>query len=360
MPVYWHRGRIFMWFPFLADTNNFYYCIEPSSAGSARCAIPWFTEITGLDVDGVDVVTEGRDKRVALCVVGHTMPDVGDLGTDMVVLATLDASQWQRKADGDLHLSGAEGRELSLDGKHERMVGITSIAGGRIEREALEVAAAVDARHATRAEAHVAVEAELAIVRHVAVATVLAVGCAAEGHALRHVDEQQAVGSKEVDAVVAVDGPHADLQDIEGDPRHERAKHDLGDIGLALDTGQHGRLAEHRQCDVIVGQRLSLEGLVDRHRAAAKGILVGDVALKEITRRVAGHEDVVGAGQRAVQRQARLMRRRAVGLEGTHPLGPAILVKDTHGNPVHGRGFTGGEMDVERVDRALTYECRFL
>ena len=22
MPVYWHRGRIFMWFPFLADTNN--------------------------------------------------------------------------------------------------------------------------------------------------------------------------------------------------------------------------------------------------------------------------------------------------------------------------------------------------
>ena len=21
MPVYWHRGRIFMWFPFLADTN---------------------------------------------------------------------------------------------------------------------------------------------------------------------------------------------------------------------------------------------------------------------------------------------------------------------------------------------------
>lgn len=23
MPVYWHRGRIFMWFPFLADTNIF-------------------------------------------------------------------------------------------------------------------------------------------------------------------------------------------------------------------------------------------------------------------------------------------------------------------------------------------------
>ncbi len=25
MPVYWHRGRIFMWFPFLADTNIFIY-----------------------------------------------------------------------------------------------------------------------------------------------------------------------------------------------------------------------------------------------------------------------------------------------------------------------------------------------
>jgi len=25
MPVYWHRGRIFMWFPFLADTNSFLY-----------------------------------------------------------------------------------------------------------------------------------------------------------------------------------------------------------------------------------------------------------------------------------------------------------------------------------------------
>ena len=24
MPVYWHRGRIFMWFPFLADTNKIF------------------------------------------------------------------------------------------------------------------------------------------------------------------------------------------------------------------------------------------------------------------------------------------------------------------------------------------------
>ena len=27
MPVYWHRGRIFMWFPFLADTNILEYDI---------------------------------------------------------------------------------------------------------------------------------------------------------------------------------------------------------------------------------------------------------------------------------------------------------------------------------------------
>ncbi len=28
MPVYWHRGRIFMWFPFLADTNNIEHVLD--------------------------------------------------------------------------------------------------------------------------------------------------------------------------------------------------------------------------------------------------------------------------------------------------------------------------------------------
>ena len=33
MPVYWHRGRIFMWFPFLADTNIKKYSLKLQQRG---------------------------------------------------------------------------------------------------------------------------------------------------------------------------------------------------------------------------------------------------------------------------------------------------------------------------------------